>query len=125
MAIIHKIIIFLAVVLLASCKDNRQTIEKGIASISEIQCRAVRLNDRRFELFEQIRLLEADTIANKKAIDSLNTEAAVIKKQSLESADTLRIKLADFLSSQKFSSEDRKYFDDQINALVAKCKSKK
>ncbi|HMT52099.1 MAG TPA: hypothetical protein PLC27_06020 [Saprospiraceae bacterium] len=125
MAIIHKIIIFLAVVLLASCKDNRQTIEKGIASISEIQCRAVRLNDRRFELFEQIRLLEADTIANKKAIDSLNTEAALIKKQSLESADTLRIKLADFLSSQKFSSEDRKYFDDQINALVAKCKSKK
>ena len=125
MAIIHKIIIFLAVVLLASWKDNRQTIEKGIASISEIQCRAVRLNDRRFELFEQIRLLEADTIANKKAIDSLNTEAALIKKQSLESADTLRIKLADFLSSQKFSSEDRKYFDDQINALVAKCKSKK
>ena len=125
MAIIHKIIIFLAVVLLASCKDNRQTIEKGIASISEIQCRAVRLNDRRFELFEQIRLLEADTTANKKAIDSLNTEAALIKKQSLESADTLRIKLADFLSSQKFSSEDRKYFDDQINALVAKCKSKK
>ncbi|HMT69969.1 MAG TPA: hypothetical protein PKD16_07395 [Saprospiraceae bacterium] len=125
MALIHKIIIFLAVVLLASCKDNRQTIEKGIASISEIQCRAVRLNDRRFELFEQIRLLEADTIANKKAIDSLNTEAALIKKQSLESADTLRIKLADFLSSQKFSSEDRKYFDDQINALVAKCKSKK
>ncbi|MBP6540645.1 MAG: hypothetical protein KA234_09975, partial [Saprospiraceae bacterium] len=113
MALIHKIIIFLAVVLLASCKDNRQTIEKGIASISEIQCRAVRLNDRRFELFEQIRLLEADTIANKKAIDSLNTEAALIKKQSLESADTLRIKLADFLSSQKFSSEDRKYFDDQ------------
>ena len=125
MALIHKMIIFLAVVLLASCKDNRQTIEKGIASISEIQCRAVRLNDRRFELFEQIRLLEADTIANKKAIDSLNTEAALIKKQSLESADTLRIKLADFLSSQKFSSEDRKYFDDQINALVAKCKSKK
>lgn len=125
MALIHKIIIFLAVVLLASCKDNRQTIEKGIASISEIQCRAVRLNDRRFELFEQIRLLEADTIANKKAIDSLNTEAALIKKQSLESADTLRIKLAEFLSSQKFSSEDRKYFDDQINALVAKCKSKK
>ncbi len=125
MALIHKIIIFLAVVLLASCKDNRQTIEKGIASISEIQCRAVRLNDRRFELFEQIRLLEADTIANKKAIDSLNTEAALIKKQSLESADTLRIKLADFLSSQKFSSEDRKYFDDQISALVAKCKSKK
>ena len=125
MALIHKIIIFLAVVLLASCKDNRQTIEKGIASISEIQCRAVRLNDRRFELFEQIRLLEADTIANKKAIDSLNTEAALTKKQSLESADTLRIKLADFLSSQKFSSEDRKYFDDQINALVAKCKSKK
>ncbi len=125
MALIHKIIIFLAVVLLASCKDNRQTIEKGIASISEIQCRAVRLNDRRFELFEQIRLLEADTTANKKAIDSLNTEAALIKKQSLESADTLRIKLADFLSSQKFSSEDRKYFDDQINALVAKCKSKK
>lgn len=125
MALIHKIIIFLAVVLLASCKDNRQTIEKGIASISEIQCRAVRLNDRRFELFEQIRLLEADTIANKKAIDSLNTEAALIKKQSLESADTLRIKLADFLSSQKFSSEDRKHFDDQINALVAKCKSKK
>ncbi len=125
MALIHKIIIFLAVVLLASCKDNRQIIEKGIASISEIQCRAARLNDKRFELFEQIRLLEADTIANKKAIDSLNTEAALIKKQSLESADTLRIKLADFLSSQKFSSEDRKYFDDQINALVAKCKSKK
>ncbi|MBK8625056.1 MAG: hypothetical protein IPN86_05695 [Saprospiraceae bacterium] len=125
MAPIHKIIVFLAVVILASCKDNRQTIENGIASFSEIQCRAAQLNDRRFELFEQIRLLEVDTISNKKAIDSLNTEAALIKKQSLESADTLRIKLADFLSSQKFSSEDRKYFDDQINALVTKCKSKK
>jgi len=124
MASFHKIVI-LVVVIMASCKDSRQTIENGIASFSDIQCRAAQLNERRFELFDQIRILEADTVANKKAIDSLKTEADLVKKQSLESADTLRVKLADFLSTQKFSTEDRKYFDDQINALVAKCKSKK
>lgn len=121
MASFHKIIIF-AVVIMASCKDNRQTIDNGIASFSEIQCRAAQLNERRFELFEQIRILEDDTLVNKIAIDSLKNEAESVKKKSLESADTLRVKLADFLSTQKFSSEDRKYFDEKINSLVAKCK---
>jgi len=121
MASFYKIIV-LAVLLLTACKDTRQTIDHGIDAFADLQCRAVQLNEKRFILFEQIRTLEEDSTANKIAIDSLKNIADSVKFLSLETADSLRIKLSDFLSSQNFSETDRKYFDKKINRLVAKCK---
>ncbi len=124
MAKIRKIII-LGVLILSSCKDTRQSIDKGIDSFADLQCHAVKLNEKRFELFEQIRTLETDTIGNKYAIDSLKIIADSVKSLSLETADSLRIKLSDFLSLQNFSDKDRKHFDEKINSLVTKCKGSK
>lgn len=121
MAYFYQIII-LVVLLLTACKNTRKTIDQGVDALADLQCRAVQLNEKRFELFEQIRTLEVDSTANKVAIDSLKNVADSIKSQSLETADSLRIQLSDFLSSQNFSEPDRKYFDEKINSLVAKCK---
>lgn len=122
MAYIHKII-FITLILVYSCKDNKEAIDLGIASFSELQCRAVQLNERRFELFDQIRKLEVDTVLNKNEIDSLNQLAQKVKNESLATADTLKIKLSDFLTSQKFSAEDKAYIDVSINNIVEKCKN--
>ncbi len=122
MAYIHKII-FVTLILVYSCKDNKEAIDLGIASFSELQCRAVQLNERRFELFDQIRKLEVDTVLNKNEIDSLNQLAQKVKNESLATADTLKIKLSDFLTSQKFSDKDKAYVDARINEIVEKCKN--
>lgn len=124
MAPIYKIMIF-AMLILASCKDNHQVIDNGLASFSEIQCHAVKLNEKRFELFDQIRILESDTITNNRAIDSLKNVAENVKNQSLQYADTLKTKLSDFMDSHKLSADDRKYFDKKLNEIVAKCKTDK
>lgn len=121
MAHFHTIILCISLIFFSS-KDNRQTIDKNLTAFSHLQCKAAALNEKRFKLFDQIRSLEVDKVGNKVAIDSLENVAAFVKKESLECADTLRVKLTNLMTSQKFSVEDRKYFDDKINALVGQCK---
>lgn len=113
---------FLCVIILASCADKRKMIDQGIAGFSELQCNAAKLNEKRFELFDKIRILESDTLTNKIAIDSLKNVAEDVKRQSLSNADSLRVKLSNFLTSHDFNEEDRKYIDEQVNAIVEKCK---
>ena len=61
-------------------------------------------------------------MTNKIAIDSLKNVAEDVKRQSLSNADSLRVKLSNFLTSHDFNEEDRKYIDEQVNAIVEKCK---
>ena len=122
MASIRQISLFLVVSMVISCTDRHQMIENGLASFSDLQCQAAKLNEQRFALFDQIRSLEADSLANQQAIDSLKNVGEQIKQQSLIKADSLRAKLSNFLASQDFSDDERKYIDLKINALVEKWK---
>lgn len=120
MANICKIII--AVLVFASCTDNRKIIDQEITSITDLQCQAAKLNKQRFDLFDQLRTVEERIPMDTIAVDSIKKIAEGVKMESLKIADSLSHRLSDFLQSNALSKEDKTYFDNQINAVIEACK---
>lgn len=106
-----------------SCKNNKIHVDDVITHLADIQCRAVKLKDARFELSSQIRKLEEEPITKQPLLDSLYTVADALKAESLQVADSLRIIISNFLQTEGLSKKDEIIFKEKINTLVEKCKS--
>ena len=123
----YVLLIFL---LATSCKSGEKKADfSGMAqSIADIECRAISIREKRFDIANKIRFT-LDTLLLTKNIDSvrlklkfafLNNEKETIISKSQLMADTIK-NLIDSLSKNfLIDPASKKQFSDSLNAILAK-----
>ena len=108
-------------VLLNAC-TNRPDIDAIAMEFSDIECRAIILKDKRFDLSEKLRAVEKDSIIKKYEIDSLNDVINVVKAESLVIADSIKARM-EFLFEHKLRRQsDRIVFLEKLKEIITKRK---
>ena len=112
-----------------SCKPHRTDIGILVSGFADIECRAMRLRNSRFELANEIRFTEdtlmqtknhSDSVRLKARLDSLNPEQEKIAELSRILADSIRINF-DLLTKQHLANkEDTFNFNKQLNDTLRK-----
>lgn len=120
MASIRQIIWLLPFLLLFSC-NNKVDLDLIVQEFSELECKAVRLKEKRFALFERLRIIEMDTIKYAKELDSLDIVIEATKSESLKVADSIRVKLDVLFKEKLQNKEDRVEFNKKLGSVIADC----
>ena len=122
---------FLLILLFASsCKSEKKKVDfSGMAqSIADIECRAISIREKRFELANDIRFIQ-DTLLVTKNIDSvrlklkfayLNNERETIISKSQLMADTIKNLIDSLSKNYLIDPASKKQFNDSLNAILAK-----
>ncbi|HLO56892.1 MAG TPA: hypothetical protein VK169_21540 [Saprospiraceae bacterium] len=113
----YKFIYLLIIIHLASCKEQVD-YDKLITEFAYIQCRAIVLKDKRFQMADHLRSIEIDSIDKKKEIDSLKIAISEIKNTSLVLADSIKVKLDDILTNKLSGHDEQKEFTDRLAAYI-------
>ncbi len=113
----YKFIYLLIIIHLASCKEQVD-YDKLITEFAEIQCRAIVLKDKRFQMADHLRSIEIDSIDKKKEIDSLKIAISEIKNTSLVLADSIKVKLDDILTNKLSGHDEQKEFTDRLAVYI-------
>jgi len=112
------IIIYLLIIIhFASCKEQVD-YDKLITEFADIQCRAIVLKDKRFQMADHLRSIEIDSIDKKKEIDSLKIAISEIKNRSLVLADSIKVKLDDILTNKLSGHDEQKEFTDRLAVYI-------
>jgi hypothetical protein len=106
--------------LLFSC-NNKVDLDLIVQEFSELECKAVRLKEKRFALFERLRIIEMDTIKYAKELDSLDIVIEATKSESLKVADSIRVKLDVLFKEKLQNKEDRVAFNKKLGLIIADC----
>jgi flagellar motility protein MotE (MotC chaperone) len=120
MASVYKIAFFFLIGFL-SCKKNVD-IDNIVSNFSSLECKAVQLKNKRFALFERLRVIELDTVANKIELDSLHKIIAYTKAESLQIADSIRRELDFLFSNVLVNKEDKEDFNEKLRSVIENCK---
>ena len=120
MASIRQIIWLIPFLLLFSC-NNKVDLDLIVQEFSELECKAVRLKEKRFALFERLRIIEMDTIKYAKELDSLDIVIEATKSESLKVADSIRVKLDVLFKEKLQNKEDRVAFNKKLGSVIADC----
>jgi hypothetical protein len=124
-------IIFFAIIVVSvfGCKRNSKSLGIAVDRFAALECRAISLRERRFDLANQIRFTEdslleksnkGDTVRLRIKLNDLNKEKEVVLKQSLSLADTIRMQLDDLKKNQLADEKDKADFDRLLNASLEK-----
>lgn len=113
----YKFIYLLIIIHLASCKEQVD-YDKLITEFADIQCRAIVLKDKRFQMADHLRSIEIDSIDKKKEIDSLKIAISEIKNTSLVLADSIKVKLDDILTNKLSGHDEQKEFTDRLAVYI-------
>ena len=113
----YKFIYLLIIIHLASCKEQVD-YDKLITEFADIQCRAIVLKDKRFQMADHLRSIEIDSINKKKEIDSLKIAISEIKNTSLVLADSIKVKLDDILTNKLSGHDEQKEFTDRLAVYI-------
>lgn len=111
--------LFFCILTFVSCKQDVD-IDKLVIAFSEIQCRAITLKDKRYELADHLRNIEVDSILKKKEIDSLRLVIKNTKYQSLMVADSIKNKLNDLFKNELSDKEKQKEFTSRLENFITK-----
>jgi hypothetical protein len=113
----YKFIYLLIIIHLASCKEQVD-YDKLITEFADIQCRAIVLKDKRFQMADHLRSIEIDSIHKKKEIDSLKIAISEIKNHSLVLADSIKVRLDDILTNKLSGHDEQKEFTDRLAVYI-------
>lgn len=108
-------------VLLNAC-SNEPDIDAIAMEFSDIECRAITLKDKRFDLSEKLRAVEKDSIIKKYEIDSLNDVINVVKEESLAMADSIKARMEFLFEHQLRRQSDRIVFLEKLKEIITKRK---
>ena len=115
------------VVSVFSCKSGKGDIKGTVDKFADLECRAMTLREKRFELANKIRFTEdtllhptakADTSKLKLKLQAFNKEKDVLLKQSLSLADTIRNQLNDLMKNQLADEKDKANFDQTLKTAL-------
>jgi hypothetical protein len=110
-----------------SCKSEKKDIKGAVDKFADLECRAITLREKRFELANQIRFTEdtlthptanADTARLRLKLEGFNKEKETLLKESLSLADTIRLQLNDLMKNQLTDQKDKANFDQLLNATL-------
>lgn len=117
---------FLLVNLTYSCQRAKPDI-KGIAdNFADMECRAISLREKRFELANQIRFTQdsvlhnSDSVKLKIKLAVFDQEKEGLLKQSQSLADSIRLKLNDLMKNQLKNEHDKAAFNQMLNEILLK-----
>lgn len=105
------------------CSQN-DNMESIVDKFANLECRAINLRNKRFELASTIRKLDGETSAyKKKQLDSLKLIADNTAIQSLQLADTIKEDLQRYFKNNLTTLEARSQFNQDLKAkiLAKKC----
>ena len=118
---------FIIVVILSSCQERKPDLKELVEDFAELECRAISLREKRFELANQIRFTQdslsihagkADTTQFKSKLDSYNLVKNQVLQQSLSLADSIKVRLSDIMQNQLTEVSDKKMFNDMLNKTL-------
>jgi len=90
--------------LIVSCSPKNEVTEEELFRFVALECSAIQLKNKRFELFEEIRRIEVDSVIYAHKKDSLDKVAVELKENSLLLAEKIR-KSLDTLFYTKLTNE--------------------
>ncbi len=100
-----------------SC-SNKVDLDKIVIDFSGIQCRAIALKDKRYQLSDYLRSIELDSISKKKEIDSLQLVIDEAKKESLILADSIKINLEVLFRNTLVTPNEQKDFSSRLEEYI-------
>lgn len=115
--ILH-LMIFISLCLLPACAGN-ENIETITDQLAELECKAINLRNKRFELASAIRILESDTTPS--AIHQLDSLKAIGENTTIESgvlADSIKSHLEYIFKHQLKTQEEKQNFSEMLKAKV-------
>ena len=110
-------VLFFCIFLSLSCQQGVD-VDKLVAEYAKVQCRAIVLKDKRYELADHLRSIELDSINKKREIDSLHVVIAEIKNQSLMLADSIKNKLNDLFTNELSDKNQQKEFTSKLENFI-------
>lgn len=111
--------IFVFVIYAVGCQSKKQ-LPDDFKLISEMQCRAAKLKERRFELSKN--LIDIDAV---RPIDTLKRDSVLKLVQhtqaiSLKLADSIKLKLDTLFATTYINDKERQEFNDLLKVYVQK-----
>lgn len=123
-----KLLVCSVIVLITfSCQKHKPDIKQLADKFADLECRAISLREKRFELANQIRFTQdtllqkhgkADTSKLKLKLKSYNKDKEVTLQQSLSLADSIRNRLNDIMKNQLINEPDKAAFNDMLNKTL-------
>jgi hypothetical protein len=116
----------LTIIIFGSCTDTR-TIDLKAENFAKLECRAIKLRERRFELASEMHRLQEDSLEYLASGDSLLQIINDVKNQSVLLADSIRQEL-DYLWATTLNSKEKrmlfhekvKYYNTKNNCIADK-----
>lgn len=110
-------LLFFCIFLSLSCQQGVD-VDKLVVEYAKIQCRAIVLKDKRYELADHLRSIELDSINKKREIDSLHIVIAEIKNHSLMLADSIENRLNDLFTNELSDKNQQKEFTSKLENFI-------
>lgn len=110
-------LLFFCIFLSLSCQQ-RVDVDKLVVEYAKIQCRAIVLKDKRYELADHLRSIELDSINKKRELDSLHIVIAEIKNHSLMLADSIENRLNDLFTNELSDKNQQKEFTSKLENFI-------
>ncbi|MCW3112305.1 MAG: hypothetical protein JWR18_701 [Segetibacter sp.] len=110
-----------------SCGEHKPNIKELVDNFVDLECRAITLREKRFELANQMRFTQdtllqtsnkADTSRLKSKLEAFNKEKEVTLQQSLSLADSIRIRLNDMMKNELSNETDKTTFNETLNKTL-------
>jgi hypothetical protein len=127
---LQLILISVLTLLIASCKTDKKEendVKAIVARFAELECRAVSLREKRFELANQMRFTQ-DTLMRTPApqeasrlklkLEAFNKDKEALVAQSLALADSIKNSLGDLMKNNFKTEQDKRVFDDMLNKTL-------
>ncbi len=123
--------LFLHFILLSavfSCSNPVADLNKTVKDFADLECRAISLREKRFDLANQIRFTQdtlldthhkADTVKLKSRLEMLNREKQVVLQSSLALADSIHTVLESLQKNQLADEKDKKQFNLLLTKTLA------
>lgn len=127
MKYLHIITILIFITALSSCNEKKKSLDAVVHDLAVVECRAMQLKDKRFELADRIRFTEdtilkigasADTMPYHEKMVKLAEAKELLLKNSLLLADSIKTTL-DSVSLHYFTDKKtEKEFAELLDAAL-------
>lgn len=111
---------------IVSCSSKNEVTEDELLRFVALECKAIELKNQRFELFEEIRRIENDSIMYVHKKDSLDRLALELKENSLLLAEKIRKSMDTLFYTKLINEAARSSFYNQVKLMLKErqCTSK-
>lgn len=121
------LLLFIVAASIFGCNNEKTDIKGLVDRFADLECRAMSLRERRFELANQLRFTQdtllastavKDTLRLKLKLESFNKEKDILLQQSLSLADSIKNTLNDIMKNSLTKAEDKHAFNEALNQTL-------